>query len=1324
MSKVKFIALTSAILMLLMGAVALALPPTVVWVGTPLQPGSFWGYNQFTTIDSGVVAVLAGGTVNVLAGTYVLPSTVNLNKVNLTVKGAGVTTIVQVATAVGYAFNISASGVTLRDIKLQKTGGTGPHYLIMVNANNVSILNNTIYGPAPTLPWSYTSCAMNVAGGLTGLLINNNTIYDLRFPAEIAATTVGTISNNAVSRSEGWQNNGANLTFTANSWPLPPNQGAEIVLLAAVNPIWYPDLKLLSTSNNDAFIDAQFVGGDKGRVTTYVDKAAAAGGLGSVLAPFQKITDGVAGTLDGTIYVAAGTYNEGPQIVIAKDLSIIGVNKTTVIIKPTANTGDTGDPRGWFLVNAGVVFNLTGVTLDGTGFKIWQGIRSRGSGTIDNNIIKNIGYNPSTDYAGTGIVAFGDNGTVISNNTFSNIGRVGTLIYGVTATYGPGNSYTGKSTIPNDYLDYGVELGAGAVADVIGNTFTACRGVATVDGSTSAGAIATTYYVAGGTTGHFKGNTFTDSYAGIDIGCNGGFVTPDASIVTVTDGNKFDGNDYGIKTTASAAISLTVLGNTFQNNSIIGLDVHSALANVQSNVFCCGNTLNASDDVPYGTNTYDMNYWNDWSGVGAYYNIFPGPLPGANVDWNPSAAYGLDMTPNVIPYSAIGTFDLKVNIEKCVLGLNAANIWLTYPAQLSATVTALDPNFTVYSTQTANTGLVNILDTLKVQLGVMTGNTSGPDELFKVTFSGTTSCIPLTSTISMIFRDLRDNLNAAILAPLASPTTFTSNPPTIAFDALVTPAGGYYNHAPSVNLSAAYGCDLLKVWYQVDGGAWLTVAAGLTTPTWSAVWTMPALDFNNPLLLDNTSHSILFWVDAADGRYGTTTWTFTKDMTPPAAPTGLAATPGHNKVHLVWTNPTPGPTPPLDYDHTVIMRTDWCVYGHAWPLYGLSPAPKDVEGPNPLNTTVTPIVDQVYSGSAATYIDLNDLSNTTRDIYHYAAFAVDKAGNVSVASTPAKSTSYWLGDINKDGYVKVEDLGAFSSTYGLSTGNTGYKDEVDFAPAFGGAKGIPAPDGTINFEELSIFAINYDAVSPTLKTRPTLPGIPIQRETGLRVAQRMTTTTFDVDLYLDNRDNLAKALIGEVTYDPTMLEYVSTVEGKDLAASQLPVFFKALTLPKQISVSAAVLGNGSTIDGSGLIATISFRVLGSGKTTVQLTRADVRDKDNRNLVAENIQLPEAEAVATVDVPATYQIEQNQPNPFNPETVIKYALPSATQVSVRIYNVVGQLVKTLVDDYQPAGQHQVVWNGTNENGERVASGIYLYRFVTPDHQKTLKMTLLK
>ncbi len=1337
MSKVKFIALTMAILMLLMGAVALALPATVwvnvTWTGTPLYTpigGHTFGVDAFATIADGVNGVAAGGTVNVAVGTYALASTVNLNKVGLLVKGAGPTTIVTAGNAVGYAFDISASGVTLRDIWLKKTDLLGEQNLIRISASNVSILNNKITGLPTVVPgtWPAVSRAILVqAGSITGLLIDGNTIYSLRHPGYFSGTTVGTISNNAVSDTRGWINEGAQLTFTNNTWPLLPypNGGRDISLDISVNPAWYPDLLALSNANNDCYItvEAGLMGAAReGRATSWVDAAAAVGGLGRADLKYKTVAAGVVGTLPGgTCRVTPGTYNEGPQVVIAKNLSIVPDVAGIVTIKPTANTSNAGDTKGWFLVNAGVVFNLTGVTLDGSGFKIFQGIRSYGSGTINGNNIKNIGYNPSTDYAGTGIVAFGDNGTVISNNTFSNIGRVGVLIYGVTATF-TGNNYTGKGT--GDFLDYGVELGAGAVADVIGNTFTACRGVASVDGSTSAGAIATTYYAAG-TTGHFKGNTFTNSTAGLGIGGD----ALDASIVTVTDGNMFDGNDYGIQTSAAALISLTVLGNTFQNNSIIGLDVHSALANVQSNIFCCGNTLNASDDVPYGTNTYDMNYWNDWSGVGAYYGIFPGPLPGANVDWNPSVAYGLNMTPDVVAYNAPGNFWLTVNIEECVKGLNAAEIWLEYPSSLTvapADVVALDNNFTIYSTQAT----VGTLTTLKVYLGVLAGVVpTGPKDLFKIKLVGSTSCVVLGSEIKMVYRDLRNNSAIAnsIPAPLASPTTFTSNAPTIVVlsPAGLLPTGGYYRLPPVLNLKAEYGCDLSLVQTDIEGwNTWPTIASGLTGTTWTAPWSID-LSFWNSLVpgypMPDGLWYIRFAVQADDGRWNdnwpTYKWYFTKDTQAPPKPATLTAKPGNNKVHLTWTHLTGD----LDYDHTVVMRKAWFNLVHGYPLYATGAVP---EGGYPLDTLDG---TKVFSGAATSYIDVTGLTNSTRDIYHYVVFNVDKAGNVSPASDGAKSTSYWLGDINLagayDGVVHgLGDLTPFGNSYFKSTGDPLFNPEADFAPTFGGAQGIPLPNGVVDFEELNIFAINYDSVSATLKTRPTLPGIPIQRETALRVAQRMTTTTFDVDLYLDNRDDLAKALIGEVTYDPTMLEYVSTVEGKDLAASQLPVFFKALTSPKQISVSAAVLGNGSTIDGSGLIATISFRVLGTGKTTVQLTKAVVRDKDNNNLVGENIQLPGTEAV--VDVPATYEIAQNQPNPFNPETVIKYALPNATQVSIRIYNIVGQLVKTLVDDYQPAGQHQVVWNGTSENGERVASGIYLYRFVTPDHQQTLKMTLLK
>ncbi|TFH65149.1 MAG: T9SS type A sorting domain-containing protein, partial [Candidatus Zixiibacteriota bacterium] len=1163
--------------------------------------------------------------------------------------------------------------------------------------------------PDPGTPWSVNgivSRAMVTTGGLTGLLIDNNTIHHLRQPAYFSGPTTGVVSNNAVSGTRGWVNEGANLTFTGNTWPLPVNQGCDIALLAllgANGPIWYPDPIALSTANNNAFLSIQFVPLDEGRAI-------------SNIAPPTTIDAGVAATLaNGTLNLTGGTYTSGTQVVISKDLTIIGnVAKTATIITPSSATGTAdNDAAGWFLVNTGVEFNLSGVTMNGAGFAIRTGILTHGTGTITDCDFKYIALDGPT-YGGRGIEVW-DGDVTISNSTFTNIGRIGVFVRGAAghATI-TGNTFTGKGV--GDWLDYGVELGRGGQGHVIGNTFTACRGVASTDASTSAGALVTTYWAAG-TTGDFQGNTFTNSTDGIHIGYDGF----DASVVTVTNNNMFDGNDYGIRTSAATGIALSVDGNDFRNSAFVGLENNGGPVYVTSNDFCCGNTVNASANG--AASYYSDNYWSDWSGIGGY------PVPGTNPqnDWAPRGDLGLDMTPDVVDYNVAGSFGLMVKIEECVIDLNAADIWIEYPAELSVSAVAgLDGNFTVYHNETTNP--LNTRDTVKVQLGVMTGTTSGPDELFEVTFNGAASCIPLGSDIRMIYRDLRDNsgLPNSILAPLASPTTFTSDPPTIVVNspAGLLPTGGFYNVRPVLNLTAHYSCDLNMVRYDIDGAnTWAYVAApDLAGTTYNnATWSMTPADWS---ALSDGLHYIRFVVNADDGRYNldyaTYQWYFTKDVTLPDAPTALAATPGNNKVHLSWTNP---PVGPLTFDHAVVMRTDWCLFGHAYPLYALSLAPFDVEGPYPL---VVGMGDQVYSGPDASKVDDLDLSNTTRDIYHYVVFAVDEAGNVSPASAGARSTSYWLGDMKPtyDGYVKVEDLGAFASTYGLMTGNTGFNAEVDFAPTLpvGVAKGIPTPDGAINFEELSIFAINFDAVLPTGKPRPTLPGFAIQNETRLRLAERMTTTTFDVDLYLDNRDDMAKALLGEITYDPTMLEYVSTVAGQDLMASQLPVFFKALTSPNQISVSAAVLRNGISIQGSALIATLSFRVLGPGKTTVQLTKADIRDNDNRSLVSENMQLPEAEAVA--DVPATYEIEQNRPNPFNPETVIKYALPNATQVSIRIYNIVGQLVNTLVDDYQPAGQHQVVWNGTNENGERVASGIYLYRFVTPDHQQTLKMTLLK
>jgi hypothetical protein len=95
-----------------------------------------------------------------------------------------------------------------------------------------------------------------------------------------------------------------------------------------------------------------------------------------------------------------------------------------------------------------------------------------------------------------------------------------------------------------------------------------------------------------------------------------------------------------------------------------------------------------------------------------------------------------------------------------------------------------------------------------------------------------------------------------------------------------------------------------------------------------------------------------------------------------------------------------------------------------------------------------------------------------------------------------------------------------------------------------------------------------------------------------------------------------------------------------------------------------------------------------------------------------------------EVPTSYAVSNNYPNPFNPTTTINYQLPQMSDVSLVIYNVLGQKVRTLINRQVEAGYHTVVWDGHNDSGQQVATGLYIYKFQARDYVKTMKMMLLK
>jgi hypothetical protein len=100
------------------------------------------------------------------------------------------------------------------------------------------------------------------------------------------------------------------------------------------------------------------------------------------------------------------------------------------------------------------------------------------------------------------------------------------------------------------------------------------------------------------------------------------------------------------------------------------------------------------------------------------------------------------------------------------------------------------------------------------------------------------------------------------------------------------------------------------------------------------------------------------------------------------------------------------------------------------------------------------------------------------------------------------------------------------------------------------------------------------------------------------------------------------------------------------------------------------------------------------------------------------------AVDPDQVSAHFALHANRPNPFNPSTTISYELATRDHASLRVYDVRGALVRTLFDGDRASGEGSIVWDGRDDDGAYVASGVYFYRLTSGDFARTRKMVLLK
>jgi len=94
------------------------------------------------------------------------------------------------------------------------------------------------------------------------------------------------------------------------------------------------------------------------------------------------------------------------------------------------------------------------------------------------------------------------------------------------------------------------------------------------------------------------------------------------------------------------------------------------------------------------------------------------------------------------------------------------------------------------------------------------------------------------------------------------------------------------------------------------------------------------------------------------------------------------------------------------------------------------------------------------------------------------------------------------------------------------------------------------------------------------------------------------------------------------------------------------------------------------------------------------------------------------------LPLVTALSSNYPNPFNPETTIKFSLSEEQEIIINVYNIAGQKVKQLISQQLSEGQHSIIWNGTDSNSKSVSSGVYFYKLKTGNFEQTKKMILMK
>ena len=353
---------------------------------------------------------------------------------------------------------------------------------------------------------------------------------------------------------------------------------------------------------------------------------------------------------------------------------------------------------------------------------------------------------------------------------------------------------------------------------------------------------------------------------------------------------------------------------------------------------------------------------------------------------------------------------------------------------------------------------------------------------------------------------------------------------------------------------------------------------------------------------------------------------------------------------------------------------------------------------------ITTFVDETaLNGVRYTYqVRPFDLDNETASDIEQTAMAVRN----SVLDSEGRALYGLFGADNRIGF---DDFFIFADNFGLTAEDAGFDPAFDLAPS-----------AEIDFDDFFVFADNFGRSTDAAGKRvPMFAGLNADARMYLDARAALPSVGEDFVLDVSLADFVAVKGYGlQVQYEASKLEFVEARTDQPLGGSDLAT-------PQVLANEAGVLtvaAYGDEVSDGEVTLSLVFRPTTEiENTSIEITGSETYDSA---FGFNRLALPAPVQVQTR--PAVFALANNYPNPFNPATTIKYALPQAADVELTVYNVLGQPVRTLVAENQSAGRYVVEWDATNDSGHSLSSGMYFYHLEAGggEFREVKKMLLLK